>query len=73
MKLSAFGEKFSARCGAVELMDDLGNALLENPDAILMGGGNPGKIPQMEEIFQQRLQSIIDSGDERHQLLGKYQ
>ena len=73
MKLSAFGEKFSARCGAVELMDDLGNALLENPDAILMGGGNPGKIPQMEELFQQRLQSIIDSGDERHQLLGKYQ
>ncbi len=73
MKLSAFGEKFSARSGAVELMDDLGNALLENPNAILMGGGNPGQIPAMEQIFQQRLQSLIDDPTQRHDLLGRYQ
>ncbi|OUS39790.1 valine--pyruvate transaminase ['Osedax' symbiont bacterium Rs2_46_30_T18] len=73
MKLSAFGEKFSARSGAVELMDDLGNALLENPNAILMGGGNPGQIPAMEQIFQQRLQSLIDDPTQRHNLLGRYQ
>jgi len=73
LKLSAFGEKFSARSGAVELMDDLGNALLENPNAILMGGGNPGQIPAMEQIFQQRLQSLIDDPTQRHDLLGRYQ
>ncbi len=73
MKLSAFGEKFSARSGAVELMDDLGNALLENPNAILMGGGNPGQIPEMEEVFQQRLQTMLDSPEQRHNLLGRYQ
>ena len=73
MKLSAFGEKFSARSGAVELMDDLGNALLENPNAILMGGGNPGQIPAMEQVFQQRLQSLLDDPKQRHNLLGRYQ
>ena len=73
MKLSAFGEKFSARSGAVELMEDLGNAIIENPDAILMGGGNPGKIPAMEKLFQQRLQELLDNPEQRHQLLGKYQ
>ncbi|MCJ8299912.1 MAG: valine--pyruvate transaminase, partial [Pseudomonadales bacterium] len=73
MKLSAFGEKFSARSGAVELMDDLGNALLENPNAILMGGGNPGQIPAMEQVFQQRLQTLLDDPKQRHNLLGRYQ
>ena len=43
MKLSAFGDKFSASTGIVELMDDLGTALNENPDMIFMGGGNPGR------------------------------
>jgi valine--pyruvate aminotransferase len=73
VKLSAFGEKFSARCGAVELMEDLGNALLENPQAILMGGGNPGQIPAMETIFQQGLQTLLDDPVQRHHLLGRYQ
>jgi len=73
VKLSAFGEKFSARSGAVELMEDLGNAMLENPNAIMMGGGNPGQIPEIEEIFQRRLQVLVDCPNKRHQLLGKYQ
>ena len=34
MKLSLFGEKFTRNSGIVELMDDLGSALLENPDMI---------------------------------------
>ncbi len=73
MQLSAFGEKFSARSGAVELMDDLGNALRENPNAILMGGGNPGKIPEMEAVFEQKLQALIDDPQQQFDLLGKYQ
>ncbi|MGB1238830.1 MAG: valine--pyruvate transaminase [Pseudomonadales bacterium] len=73
MKLSAFGEKFSAQSGAVELMDDLGNALLENPDAIMMGGGNPGQIPAMEHVFQQRIETLLQDPEQRLNLLGRYQ
>ena len=50
MDLSKFGEKFSGQSGIVELMDDLGTALNENPDMLFMGGGNPGRIPEVEGL-----------------------
>ena len=50
MKLSVFGEKFTRESGIVGLMDDLGTALVDNPDMIMMGGGNPGRLPEAEAI-----------------------
>ncbi|WP_339670321.1 valine--pyruvate transaminase [Dasania marina] len=73
MKLSAFGEKFAGHSGIVDLMDDLGSALNENPDMIFMGGGNPARIPHVEEVFQQCLENILSQPDSRHSLLGIYQ
>ena len=73
MKLSAFGKKFAGESGIVELMDDLGTALNENPDMIFMGGGNPGRLPEMERIFQQRLETIMSDPAQRHSLFGIYQ
>lgn len=73
MKLSAFGQKFAAKSGIVELMDDLGSALNENPEMIFMGGGNPGRLPDVEAIFQQRLEAIMDDPAQRHSLFGIYQ
>lgn len=72
-KLSVFGEKFSQKSGIVTLMDDLGTALNENPELIFMGGGNPARIPPVEEYFQQRLEQISNSEVERFSLLGVYQ
>ncbi|MEM8561544.1 MAG: valine--pyruvate transaminase [Pseudomonadota bacterium] len=73
MKLSTFGSKFAGEFGIVQLMDDLGNAIAENPDAVLMGGGNPARLPAMEAVFQRGLQTLIDDVDKRHELLGVYQ
>jgi valine--pyruvate aminotransferase len=73
MKLSAFGEKFSAKSGIVELMDDLGSALSENPDMIFMGGGNPGRLQEVEAIFQKRLDAVMEDPKQRHALFGIYQ
>ena len=73
LKLSSFGQKFSARSGAVQLMEDLGNALIENPNALLMGGGNPGQIPAMQAIFEERLHSLNSDSLLSHNLLGRYQ
>lgn len=73
MQLSSFGEKFAAESGIVELMDDLGVALNENPDAIFMGGGNPARIPEVEQVFRARLQNILDDDAQCHSLLGVYQ
>ena len=73
MKLSNFGEKFTAATGIVELMDDLCTALNENPDMIFMGGGNPGRIAEAEAIFKQRLESVLADPQQLHSLMGIYQ
>ncbi|MEZ5534307.1 MAG: valine--pyruvate transaminase [Thiolinea sp.] len=73
MKLSAFGEKFSGNAGIVELMDDLSNALSENPDMLFLGGGNPGRIPEMEAAFKQRMAEINEDPQQLFGLLGMYQ
>ena len=73
MKLSVFGEKFVGKSGIVELMDDLGSALNENPDMIFMGGGNPARLPEVEAVFQKKLENIIAHPRQRHSLFGIYQ
>jgi len=73
MKLSLFGEKFSRDSGIVGLMDDLGSALDDNPEMIMMGGGNPGRLPGAEALFQSRLEAIMADPEKRHKLFGLYQ
>ena len=73
MKLSKFGNKFCVPTGIVELMDDLGTALNENPNMIFMGGGNPGRIPEAEAIFKTRLESVMADPQQLHSLMGIYQ
>ena len=72
MKLSAFGEKFTSQSGILSLMDDLGNALADGHNMIMMGGGNPAHIPEVEEAFKQRLQRILDNPAEFTRLTGTY-
>lgn len=73
MKLSSFGAKFAGESGIVELMDDLGSALHENPAMIMMGGGNPGRVPEAEVLFQRRLEAVLSDPEKRHRLFGRYQ
>jgi len=72
VKLSAFGQKFSGNAGITVLMDDITNALSSDRDMIMMGGGNPANIPQIEAIMQQRLQILSSNPAAVRQLLGSY-
>jgi valine--pyruvate aminotransferase len=72
MKLSAFGTKFTSESGILSLMDDLGNALAGDQEMIMMGGGNPGHIPEVQAIFHQRLERILDNPREFQHLIGVY-
>ena len=38
MKFSTFGNKFARECGILQLMDDLGHALAEGGDDVIMLG-----------------------------------
>ena len=73
MRLSQFGQKFCSEAGIVTLMDDLGDALRANPDMLFMGGGNPARIPEMENAFQNALSSCLDDERETRELFGVYQ
>jgi valine--pyruvate aminotransferase len=72
MKLSAFGRKFTADAGITSLMDDLGNAMASGDDMIMMGGGNPGHIPEIQERVQEILASISQNESDVRRLVGVY-
>lgn len=62
MEFSTFGEKFARYSGITQLMDDLNDGL-RNPDAIMLGGGNPAQIPEMVDYFKQLNEAMLASGE----------
>jgi valine--pyruvate aminotransferase len=72
MKFSAFGQKFTADSGITSLMDDLGNALASGDDMIMMGGGNPGHIPEIQQRVQQILGDMSRSEVDVRRVVGTY-
>ena len=72
MKFSSFGNSFSSEAGIVQLMDDLGNALSVNKSMLMLGGGNPGRIPEVQARFRRRMHEILDQGDQFERLIGDY-
>jgi valine--pyruvate aminotransferase len=69
--LSLFGERFSSGSGILSLMDDLGNALALG-DMIMMGGGNPGHVPEVQEVLRNQLKAIVDDPVRFRKLIGIY-
>ncbi len=61
MTFSLFGDKFTRHSGITRLMEDLNDGL-RTPGAIMLGGGNPAKIPAMEEYFQGLLAEMLANG-----------
>lgn len=62
MNLSKFGSKFTRPNGISQLMKDLGNAKnSNNPNIIMLGGGNPAVIPEVNKIFVTELQQLVAS------------
>ena len=62
MEFSTFGDKFARYSGITQLMDDLNDGL-RNPDAIMLGGGNPAQIPEMVEYFNQLCSQMSATGE----------
>lgn len=73
MQFTTFGRKFTAASGILQLMDDLGRAMTAgNGSVIMLGGGNPSHIPQVQAVFRRRMEQILASGDEFEHLIGDY-
>jgi valine--pyruvate aminotransferase len=52
-RLSKFGAKLTEESGILRLMDDLGEALSAGERTLMLGGGNPARIPEMEAKFRE--------------------
>ncbi len=72
MRYSNFGQKFTQPNGITQLMEDLGKAnSSDNPDIVMLGGGNPALIPEANDIFVRELQELISSS-KVDQMIGLY-
>jgi valine--pyruvate aminotransferase len=69
---SKFGERYTRPTGALELMEDLGVATDDDSSTLLLGGGNPGRIPEVQAIFRRRLAEIAASDQEFGRFAGNY-
>ncbi len=60
IEFSKFGERLCLGSGIEELMSDLGNALAEGgEEMIMLGGGQPAHIPEVDAIWRQRMEEIM--------------
>ena len=58
---SKFGHKMASHSGIVELMDDLGKAMAGHEEMLMLGGGNPAGIPQMQAIWRQDMAALLEN------------
>ncbi len=72
ISFSQTGEKLTSRSGILELMDDLGRAMTEWPDMLMLGGGNPAAVPAIQEIWRERMAALLADSPAFDRMLGNY-
>ena len=72
MDFSDFGKRFVAEIGISELMDDLGDALVADPAPLMLGGGNPAHVPEVQAVFKKRMEDILSNHGEFERVIGNY-
>ena len=72
MQFSKFGQKFTSQAGIIQLMEDLGKAMAGGERKLMLGGGTPAAIPQVQAYFRQRMQSILADGHQFERMISNY-
>ncbi|MFH1715850.1 MAG: valine--pyruvate transaminase [Planctomycetota bacterium] len=72
MKISKFGRKIAKVSGIGRLMDDLGGALSHRHDTLMLGGGNPAHIPDVQKCFRESMEALLRDGDAFERAIGNY-
>jgi valine--pyruvate aminotransferase len=71
LRWSRFGARFARASGTLELMDDLG-AAMSGQSVLMLGGGNPGRIPEVQRILQRRLLDAAQNPAEFDRMIANY-
>jgi valine--pyruvate aminotransferase len=72
VKFSRFGQRFTRKTGAVELMNDLGAAMAADAPPMMLGGGNPAHIPAMLAVFREQFRKVLDDDRDFRRLVADY-
>ena len=72
MKLSNFGEKFTEQSGINELMVDLADAMNNNTEMLMLGGGAPAHINEIDIMLRERMNDILNDKREYEAMVGDY-
>ncbi len=62
LHFSSLASRFVGPTGTRLLMDDLGEVLESDRDICNLGGGNPARIPAMQDIFHQAMEQQLADG-----------
>ena len=71
-QFSNFGNFLNHGSGIVQLMDDLGSADQSSSRVIMLGGGNPGRIEEVENYFRQSMIDLLAEGTLFEDMVAKY-
>lgn len=69
---SKFGQRFGRPSGIRSLMDDLGQALSRDRSLLMLGGGNPARIPAVVDVFREQLRAVASDDEKIASMLGNY-
>jgi len=72
VEVSKFGSKIARTSGIGQLMDDLGSALAKGGDVIMLGGGNPAHIREVQRQCRQSLRRLLDNEADFASAVGDY-
>jgi valine--pyruvate aminotransferase len=71
-RTSDFGERYSRRTAAAELMLDLADAMAAAAPVYMLGGGNPARIAEVEAVYRRRLTEIAADAGQFGRFAGQY-
>jgi len=72
MNYSNFAKRYTEHSGIVQLMEDLGEAMASDRPVLMLGGGNPAHIPEVEAFFRERMQRLVDDAAAFSHFIGDY-
>lgn len=56
---SRVGRKLTQQSAILQLMDDLGQAMTLEPDVRMLGGGNPGEVPELQAVWRRLMRELL--------------
>ncbi len=72
MEFSRFGDKFTRHSGILQLMDDFAGSIAAEQTVQMLGGGNPGIIPEALQLYRESVLEIAANPEGFTTAFGNY-